>query len=1125
MVLLIKTSQQKVFLSFSNSESIFRITGYQTDYIISRKAHVKKTIAVACDHAGFELKECVIDTIKKTGCDVIDVGTYSKESADFPDYVKLGSDKIINGKAEAGVFICGSGVGVCIAANKIPGIYASVCHDTYSAHQGVEHDGMNVLCLGSRIIGSEVARELVTAFLNAKFNNKPNQIRRFEKIKSIERGDFSVSNKIERILELGQSIWYDNIQRCIIRNGELKEMIQRGEIRGLTSNPCSFRKAISDSNDYDTAIAPMALAGWNCEKIFSQLSVEDIRDAASLFTELYVQTDGKDGYVSLEINPSFSHETEKIVAEARKTWTAVNRPNLMVKIPATESGISAVRQLVSAGINVNSTLIFSEEQYIKAAEAYISGLEDRIASGQPINKIQSVASVYVCWIDSKIDPLLEKIITEGSEEQAAIARELKGKVGIANCQRIYRQFKKIFSGERFNALQKKGATIQRPLWAATGCKNDQYSDTIYIDSLIGENTISSVDPETLKAALDHGCIKAGLPASDNEIDLVFSKLASIGISLQNITEELQEEGVNTFENAFNSMLGDLNKRSDILKKSLGDLYDPVMSNFKKIEENSILPRIFAKDPTVWTFDIQAYPEIRNRLGWLDAHMNTAKNIEEFRSILKSLKENGIRKVLLLGMGGSSLAPEVMALTFKEISDLKLEIVDSTDPGQVLEADHSHPTSETVYIISSKSGGTAEVRALLDYFYQRAKDTLGEKAGSHFIAITDPGTQLERIAKELNFRNIVLSDPAVGGRFSAITPFGVLPATLIGIDPAIVLEKVNAIAKKSTPSNPVASNEGAALGVYMGTAALLGRDKFTILTDPELESFGSWLEQLIAESSGKNGKGIIPVDIEPQTDPSVYAKDRAFVYIQTSGTQCDFIDQLMKVGQPVLTIKLNDLPDLFAEFYRWEIAISVACSLLEVNAFDQPNVQDSKNRTVAKINEYKEKGVLSEPEVLWEKDGVKVFYSLAEAANETLKKELAAAKNPAEFISKFLTIAHSGEDYVAINAYLPRNEDMLHKLQSLRKEILKQTACATTLGFGPRFQHSTGQLHKGGANNGVFIQIVANSPTDVEIPNEGMTFAVLERAQALGDFEALMAVNRRAVRIDLGNQSPSILLKK
>ncbi|MHC1771649.1 MAG: bifunctional transaldolase/phosoglucose isomerase [Flexilinea sp.] len=1075
-----------------------------------------KSVVVACDHAGFELKNCVIDAINKAGCEVIDVGTDSNASTDFPDYAMLGANKILGGKAEVGVFICGSGVGICIAANKIPGIYASVCHDSYSAHQGVEHDGMNVLCLGARVIGTELARELVIAFLGAKFNSQPNQLRRFEKIKSIERGEFSVTNKIEKIYELGQSVWYDNIRRCTIRNGELKELIRRGDIRGMTSNPCSFRDAITNSNDYNTAIAPMALAGWNSQKIFLQLSVEDIREAAGLFTDLYIQSEGRDGYISLEINPSFAYNTESTVEEAKRIWTAVNRPNLMVKIPATTNGLEAIRQLTAAGVNINITLIFSEERYIEAAEAYLAGLEERAAGGKPIDKIHSVASVYVCWIDSKIDPLLEEIHRNGDDQQALTAAELKGKIGIANCRKIYRRFEQIFNSERFRILQDRGARIQRPLWAATNCINHQFPDTLYIDSLIGKNTISTVDPDTLTAILDHGRIKAGLPAPDAEIDETFSKLAGIGLSFNAITEQLEEEGVNTFEAAFKSMLGDLEKRTGFIQTSLGELYEPVFRNFKKIEENSVLPRIFAKDPTVWTFDTQAYPEIRNRLGWLDVQNNTAKSIDEFRGILKSLREDGIKKILLLGMGGSSLAPEVMALTFHNISEMKLSIVDSTDPGQVLAAGRDNPAEETVYIISSKSGGTAEVRAFLDYFYAKAKESLGEKAGSHFIAITDPGTQLERTAKDLNFRSIVLSDASVGGRFSAITPFGVLPATLIGIDPAIVLEKVNGIAKKSTPSNPVGSNEGAALGVYMGTAALNGRDKFTILTDPELSSFGSWLEQLIAESSGKNGKGIVPVDIEPKVDPAEYGRDRAFVYVDYSGTQDAFVEKLIAAGQPVLTIKIAELPDLFAEFYRWEIAISVACSLLEVNAFDQPNVQDSKNRTVAKINEYKEKGRLEEPETVWEKDGVKAYFNFE-------SDELREAKNPADLLAKFIKLAKSGKDYVAINAYLPRNETLLEELQSVRKQILDQSGCATTLGFGPRFQHSTGQLHKGGANNGVFIQLVANCPKDTEIPNEGMTFSVLERAQALGDFEALLAMERRAIRIDLGDQSPLVLL--
>ncbi len=1078
---------------------------------------MSKTIVVACDHAGFELKKHVIDAIRQAGFDVIDVGTDSNLSTDFPDYAVLGAEKINNGQAEAGVFICGSGVGICIAANKIPGIYASVCHDTYSAHQGVEHDAMNVLCLGARVIGTELAKELVTAFLGAKFNQQTNQTRRFEKIKLIERGEFTPINKIQKIINLGQSIWYDKIQRCIIQNGALREMIQRGEIRGLTSNPCSFRDAIAHSNDYDTAIAPMALAGWTAEKIYTQLSIEDIRNAADLFTALYVQTEGNEGFVSLEINPALFYDAKNIIDEAKRIWTAVNRPNLMVKIPATAEGLQAAKQLTADGLNINLSMIFSEETYRQAAEAYLSGLEERIAAGKSISKVHAVTSVYVCWIDAKADPLLTEIIANGDETQSRIASEIKGTVGIALCRKIYRQFEQLFRSDRFKKLEERGAKRQRPLWAGTRCIANHNPGTRYIDALIGENTICTVDPETLEAVLDRGKITTGLPAPDLEIEQTFSQLAKLGISFDSLTEKLEEESVSLYENAFKSMLNDLEKRSDAIRTSLGDLSEPVFENFKKIDENATITRIFSKDPTVWSYDTHAYPEIRNRLGWLDTQNNTAKLIDEFRDISRSLQADGIKKVLLLGMGGSSLAPEVMALTFQKLPGMQLSIVDSTDPGQVLAADQSHPVRETVYIVSSKSGGTAEVRALQDYFYAKAKEVLGEDAGKHFIAITDPGTQLEKTATELNFRNIVFSDAAVGGRFSASTPFGVLPATLIGIDPAIVLEKVNAMAKKCSPSNPVASNEGAALGVYMGTAALNGRDKLTILTDPELESLGSWLEQLIAESSGKNGKGIVPVDIEPETKPDQYSKDRAFVYVNYSGTRENFVEQLIAAGQPVLTIKVETLTDLFAEFYRWEIAVSVACALLEVNAFDQPNVQDSKTRTVAKINEYKENGKLNEPKTVWEKDGVKAYFNFE-------SRELSTASSPVELIARFIKLAEAGQDYIALNAYLPRNDTLLNSLQEIREEILAKSGCATTLGFGPRFQHSTGQLHKGGANNGVFIQIVANSPQDTEIPGQGLTFAVLERAQALGDFEALLAMERRAIRIDLGDNPPSVLLK-
>lgn len=1073
---------------------------------------MNKRVVIAFDHGGFVLKKAVKKTLEELGCCIIDVGTNSLDSVDFPDYAFLGCSKILNGEADCGIFVCGSGIGMCLACNKIDGIYASVCHDTYSAHQGVEHDHMNVLCLGGRVIGDEAAAELVKSFIGASFNNKPNQIRRFDKILQIENRTFSLSSNSERIAGLGQSIWYDNIERELLRNGEIARMIREKEIRGITSNPSIFRNAISNTDDYHNALIPLALANSSPEEIFSRLSVADIRETADLFRDLYMETAGLDGYVSLEVCPSLASDCESTINEARRLWTAVSRPNLMIKVPATEACIPSIRKLTAMGINVNATLIFSDKRYTEVAEAYIAGLEDRVKNGDSISTIHSVASVFVSRIDSKVDPLLEEAAANGDES----AKELIGETAIRNAQLIYRQYGKIFKSSRFEALAAKGGKTQRPLWASTSTKNPAYPKTKYIEALIGEDTVNTVPPATLTAILDDVQVSRNLPAPDAEIDNFFAKLNAVGIHFERITKELEEEGVNAFEVAFSEMLKDLDIRSDAARKMLDGVYQAVLDNFKKAGENSLVQRMFSKDPTIWTFDTQAFPEIRNRLGWLDTHSHSKEHLSEYLEIRKSLKKEGINKILLLGMGGSSLAPEVLANVFDDETDIKLTIVDSTDPGQVLAADAAHNPKETLYIVSSKSGGTAEILAYLDYFYKRATDELSDQAGQHFIAITDPGTALENRAKGMCFRNVLLSDPSVGGRFSALTPFGVVPAVLMGLEPKKMFERAEKMAMVCAPSAPISQNEGLALGVYMGTAAANSRDKFTIITDPAFSSFGSWLEQLIAESSGKDGKGIIPVDLEPELPANEYAADRAFVYLKYSGDHNQFVDELLAAGQPVYVIKLEDLYDLFGEFYRWEIAISIACSLLQVNAFDQPNVQDSKTRTVAKIDEYHKEGKLIQPDYNWKKDGVQAYVPFE---SDTLHN----AENLTAFINSFIKMAKPGENYIAINAYLPRNEAMITALQNLRRTILETTKCAVTLGFGPRFQHSTGQLHKGGKNNGLFIQLVADCPQDAEIPNENLSFAVLERAQALGDFESLMANNRKAVRIDLDGKSIDSLI--
>ncbi|MFZ6028360.1 MAG: bifunctional transaldolase/phosoglucose isomerase [Chloroflexota bacterium] len=885
-----------------------------------------------------------------------------------------------------------------------------------------------------------------------------------------------MTSPLQQLINFGQSIWYDNIERRLLENGELAAMIERGEIRGVTSNPTIFQNAIARSNDYDTALIPMAWAGWNAEQIFWQLAIEDIRAACDLFLPLYRQTDGADGYVSLEVNPRLAHDTVNTASEARRLWAAVDRPNLMIKIPATVEGLPAIRLAVSAGINVNVTLIFSIARYQQVMDAYLAGLEDRLAAGQPIGSVASVASFFVSRIDTKAD-----------HEIGARAPHLLGKVAIANAKLAYQEYRQVFESERFARLQAKCARVQRPLWASTGTKNPAYPDTLYVDSLIGPETVNTVPPVTLAAFRDRGTPAATLQTGLEEAHRVFADAEALGVSVDAITAALEVEGVKAFVDAFDALLQTVDDRRKAAVAELATLATPVAERVARLERESVPARLWAHDPTLWTSVPSGQDEVRRRLGWLDL-----PHCVDVRPFTAFAAENPYKKTLLLGMGGSSLAPEVTSLVFDMLPAAgNFAILDSTDPGQVLATAADFPVRETLFIVSSKSGTTAEVNAFLEFFWARCVEAFGEeKAGEHFIAITDPGTSLETLAAERCFRATFISDPHVGGRFSVLSPFGLVPAAVMGVDVPRFQANAAEMAAQCGAEVPAARNPGLVLGTVVAEAAQQGSDKLTVFADDPWCSFGSWLEQLVAESSGKNGVGIVPVDLEPPAGPKVYGRDRLFVYLRQSGRHDQAVSDLKLAGFPVLTLPLVTPYDLAAEFYRWEFATAVACAILNVNAFDQPDVQDSKDRTKAKIKEYQDAGKLA--------DGKRLDWS-----------------GSATDLLSFLATAKAG-DYVALNAYLPRNPEMEALLTRLRMAVRARTGCATTVGFGPRFLHSTGQLHKGGADNGVFVQITADPVADADIPTQGMTFGTLERAQALGDFEALQARGRRALRLHLPN---------
>jgi transaldolase/glucose-6-phosphate isomerase len=904
--------------------------------------------------------------------------------------------------------------------------------------------------------------------------------------------------------ELGQSIWYDNIQRSLLRktaegkDSEFAAMIGRGDIRGVTSNPSIFHNAISKTHDYDSALMPLAWSGWDAEQIFWELAIEDIREACDLFSKLYAETNWADGYVSLEVNPTLANDAEATLAEAKRIWNRVNRPNLMVKIPATLEGLPAIREAIAAGINVNVTLIFSIDRYQQVMEAYLDGLEKRLAAGLPVDHVASVASFFVSRIDTKVDNLLP------------VDSPLRGKVAIAYSKLAYEQFNLTFHSGKFARFQSAGCRLQRPLWASTSTKNPAYPDTLYVNNLIGPDTVNTLPPQTLVAFKDHGKAKLTLNKHIETARKVIADLELFNVSMHDVTAALEEEGVKSFSEAFEAMIRTIEERRSAAVKSLGPIADPVRQRITRLIDDAAATRLWSHDATLWTSSSADMDAIQQRLGWLDLPTNSENVLDEINRFVTQITKDGIDRIILLGMGGSSLAAEVLSLVFSTptMDGRKITILDSTDPGQILASSSNLQADTTMVIVSSKSGGTAEVDALFSYFWE-----LYGHDGNRFVAITDPGSSLETLAVTHGFRKTFLADPTVGGRYSALSFFGLVPAAMIGINPAILLGRAGWMMRQCQPGVPGERNPGLVLGAILGQAALEGRDKLTILADDSVAPFGNWLEQLIAESSGKLGKGIIPVVGEPSDAPEKYGSDRLFVYLRQDGKLDGFVKTIEAAGHPALVFDLLDPYDLGAEFYRWEVTTAFACAVLGVNAFDQPDVQDAKDRTKNNLVSYRQHNCFDEGIPIWSENRLQAFSTLPQAGTSL-----------ALSMEAFIRCANKG-DYIAINAYLPRNIETIAMLEAIRLIIRDKTGCATTLGFGPRFLHSTGQLHKGGPDSGIFLQITTKPEEDLEIPGAGISFGILERAQSLGDYDALLARGRRILRLNFPTREDvSILLQ-
>ncbi len=908
--------------------------------------------------------------------------------------------------------------------------------------------------------------------------------------------------RLQDLAASGQSIWIDYIRRSFTRNGDLQRLIDDG-VAGVTSNPAIFEKAIGASSDYDDDLAALVQSGASIDTIYEDLALKDIAEAADLFLPIFERTHGYDGFVSIEVSPSLAHDTEGTIAEAQRLWNTLKRPNIMIKVPATPAGVPAIEELIADGINVNVTLIFSTAQYEPVAMAYITGLERRAAGGARVDRVASVASFFVSRVDSAVD-----------KELAAKGRaDLQGKAAIANAMVAYDRFRALFSGPRWEKLAGAGARVQRPLWASTGTKNPAYSDVLYVDTLVARDTVNTLPPATLDAYQDHGATAPSLVDGIEGAKATITELSSLGIDVDvAVASTLQVDGVKLFADAFDALSASIaTKRMRLLAGfTADDIHAGVSSAavsaaIKDLDANDVVQRVWNIDHTVFG---PSPEEIANRLGWLRVMNEVLADAGQIEAFAEAVRQAGYTKALLLGMGGSSLAPEVFRRTFGvKPGYLDLEIVDTTSPDAIAALAARINPATTLFIVSTKSGGTVETFSFLKYFYNFVSESLpNDRAGDHFIAITDAGSGLATLADDLHFRATFTANPDIGGRYSALSHFGMVPAALMGVDIRELLGRASRLSAATDEPSPTQTSSPAVLGAALAEFAKAGRDKLTFLLAPSISSWGDWVEQLVAESTGKNGLGILPVIGPSHVEPAGYGNDRVFVSISLAGGEpAADTAALEAAGHPVISITVADDYDLGALCFAWEFATAIACHRLGINPFDQPNVESAKIVAREMMARFEADGVLPQVPPSVVEDGLSIA---ADPAVAGLGDALA-------------TLAAPSPAYVAIQAYLPPTDQTTAALAAIRA-ALERNGAAVTVGYGPRFLHSTGQLHKGDGGNGRFLQLTATPATDLPIPVEAgkpesnITFGTLIAAQALGDRQALLDAGRTVIRIDLGS---------
>lgn len=761
-------------------------------------------------------------------------------------------------------------------------------------------------------------------------------------------GTVMKSNPLLKLRSLGQSIWLDWFRRGMLTSGELKNILDEDGISGVTLNSLVFERVVAGSHDYDEIPGALALRGKTAEDIYWILAIHDAQQACDLLRPIYDRTNGQDGLVSLDILPRPVHDTSGILVEAREMWADVDRPNLMVRVPGTSEALPAIQQLLSEGINVHITRLFSLSRYQKVAEAYLAGLEMRLRKGQPLAGVVSVAGFLVSQVDVFIDYLLEKIIRQGGP-QSEIARSIQGRVAVAIAKNAYRAYRQIYHSDRFRRLSDHSATPQRLLWASMSTKSPGRGDVMYVDSLIGPETITTLSGETLHAYRDHGSPAVRLPDDLEGAEEILCHLSELGIDLDEVVQQLRDESIDRFFNSFDRLamalqlrpVNELEKTINRQVLALGRYHSAVRQRINALEQAHFGTRLWRKDSSLWKVNRRGHKSVRDRLGWLHLVENMEPHLPRLAEFVDEVAAAGFRHVVYLGTNANSLVPMVFKHILASRSDgLRLTVLDTNDPANMGDFESSVSLARTLFIVASKSGTDPNPLAFAENSYSRLTAISGGRAGRHFVAISDFGTPLTRLAETRDFRRVFVNFRDVDERYAALSYFDLVPAALMGLDVNDLLARAMRMQDACASCVPLSANPAVVLGAVLGELALQGRNKVTFLLPKSLVVLGSWLKRLFEVESSDESVPLIPVVDDHLHSPMDYGGDRLFVYIHLrKHTEADLeqaVSMLRDSGQPVVTIEIYRPMDLGQEFLRWQMAAATAGAILGVTALAEPS---------------------------------------------------------------------------------------------------------------------------------------------------------------------------------------------